>query len=110
MKISQFFPHILFKKTIAAVLVMMILISQTIHVNFFDIATATPENYRDVVSLVVDTETYTIERSRILRYAKDIAGYLGGVRTSILVVDKNTPVATIAQKNEKLYYEGDGEK
>jgi hypothetical protein len=56
---------------------MMILVSQTIHVDFFDIATATPENYRDIVSIVVDTDTYTIERSRILRYAKDIAGYLG---------------------------------
>ena len=32
------------------------------------------------------------------------------MRTSILVVAPNTPVATIATKNEKLYYEGDGER
>ncbi|MBC7503535.1 VCBS repeat-containing protein [Candidatus Gracilibacteria bacterium] len=110
MKISQFFSYIPFQKTIAAVLVMMILVSQTIHVDFFDSVLAGPENYRDIVSIVVDRDTYAAERSRVLRYAGDIAGYLGGVRTSILVVAKDTPVATIATKNEKLYYEGDSEK
>lgn len=83
----------------------MILVSQTIHVDFFDRAEAGAENYRDIVSIIVDRETYGAERNRILQYANDIAGYLGGVRTSILVVEKDTPVATIAEKNEKLYYE-----
>ncbi len=78
--------------------------------DFFDRAEAGPENYRDIVSIIVDRDTYWSQRSRILRYADDIAGYLGGVRTSILVVDNETPVATIATKNEKLYYEWDGEK
>ena len=110
MKIPKFFSRILFHKTIAATLVMMILVSQTIHVDFFDRVEAGPENYRDIVSIIVDRDTYKQQRSSIKRYAEDIAGYLGGVRTSILVVDPNTPVATIAAKNEKLYYEGDGEK
>lgn len=83
----------------------MILVSQTIHVSFFDSALAGPENYRDIVSIIVDKQTYTVQRNRILQYASDIAGYLGGVRTSILVVEKDTPVATIAEKNEQLYYE-----
>ncbi len=109
MKIPQFLSRIPFRKTIAATLVMMILVSQTIHVDFFDTAQAGPQNYRDIVSIIVDRETYASERNRILQYASDIAGYLGGVRTSILVVEKDTPVATIAQKNEKLYYEGDGD-
>ena len=78
--------------------------------DFFDRAEAGPQNYRDIVSIIVDRDTYWSQRSRILRYADDIAGYLGGVRTSILVVDNETPVATIATKNEKLYYEWDGEK
>ncbi len=110
MKIPKFFSRILFQKTLAATLVMMILISQTIHVDFFETAVAGPENYRDIVSIIVDRDTYEQQRMTIKRYAEDIAGYLGGVRTSILVVDPDTPVATIAAKNEKLYYEGDGEK
>ncbi len=105
MKISQFFSRILFRKTIAAALVMMILVSQTIHVDFFDVVEAGPENYRDIVSIIIDRDTYGAERNRVLRYATDIAGYLGGVRTSILVVEPDTPVAVIAAKNEKLYYE-----
>jgi hypothetical protein len=110
MKILQFFSLIPYKKYIAGFLVSVIVISQTIHVDFFDSAIAGPENYRDIVSIIVDKDTYSVERNRILQYANDISGYLGGVRTSILVVEKNTPVATIAQKNEKLYYEWDGEK
>lgn len=109
MKIPNIFFRIPFQKTIAALLVMMILVSQTIHVDFFDRADATPENYRDIVSIIVDRDTYAIERNRIRRYASDIAGYLGGVRTSIIVTDPSTRPATIAAKNEKLYYEGDGE-
>lgn len=105
MKILQFFSLIPYKKYLAGFLVSVILISQTIHVDFFDSALAGPENYRDIVSIIVDKETYSAERNKILQYAGDISGYLGGVRTSILVVAKNTPVATIAEKNEKLYYE-----
>jgi hypothetical protein len=105
MKIPNISLRIPFQKTIAALLVMMILISQTIHVDFFDRADAGPENYRDIVSIIVDRETYAIERNRIMRYAADIAGYLGGVRTSIMITDSTTRPATIASKNEKLYYE-----
>ena len=77
MKISQLFDRIPFQKTIAAILVMMILVSQTIRVDFFDTVSAGPENYRDIVSIIVDRDTYGSERTRILRYASDIAGYLG---------------------------------
>lgn len=44
--------------------------------DFFDRAEAGPENYRDIVSIIVDEDTYRSERNRILRYADDIAGYL----------------------------------
>ena len=76
MKISQFFFRIPFQKTIAAVLVMLILVSQTIHVDFFDSVSAHPENYRDIVSIIVDRDTYAAERNHIQTYAEDIAGYL----------------------------------
>jgi hypothetical protein len=76
MKISQFFYCIPYKKYIAGFLIAMILVSQTIHVSFFDSVLAGPENYRDVVSIIVDKQTYTVQRNRILQYASDIAGYL----------------------------------
>ena len=58
MKITQFFSRIPYKKYIAGFLVSVILISQTIHVDFFDRAEAGPENYRDIVSIIVDRDTY----------------------------------------------------
>lgn len=76
--------------------------------DFFDVAEASPENYRDIVSIFVDTDTYGANRSEIMRYAHDIEGYLGGTRVSLFVVDTDTPPAIIAAKNERLYYEGDG--
>ncbi len=78
--------------------------------NFFDSVLAGTDSYRDIISIVVDEDTYGIfnQKSNIDRYAKDIAEYLWGVRTVIMVVDPGTSVATIAEKNEQLYYEWDG--
>ncbi len=76
MKIFTIFSRIPYKKYIAGLLIAMILISQTIHVDFFDSVLAGPENYRDIVSIIVDKQTYTVQRNRVLQYASDIAGYL----------------------------------
>ena len=68
------------------------------------------DKYRDIVSIVVDRDTYHEISPQITRYAEDIQSYLGSTRTSILVVDAGTSPAQIAAQNEKLYYEGDGDK
>ena len=96
-------------KYISGFLIFSLLISQTIRVDFFDTAQASPQNYRDIVSIVVDKETYKSESSKIQRYAKDIEGYLGNTRVSLFIVDPDTPPSVIAAKNERLYNEGDGE-
>ncbi len=100
-------PNFPWSKYLSWFLVFLLLVSQTIRVDFFDTAEARPEDYRDIVSIVVDKETYGSVRAEILRYVKDIEWYLGGVRASVLVIDPDTPPAVIAAKNERLYYEGD---
>lgn len=104
-KISRFFKDIPGKKYISALLIATIFLSQTVHVNFFDRVNAGPEDYHDIVSIIVDTDTYRVQRQKIQRYAEDIGAYLGGVRTTIIVVAKDTPPSMIATKNENLYTE-----
>lgn len=94
-------------KYISGFLIFLLLVSQTIRVDFFDVAEASPENYRDIVSIFVDEDTYSEYRSSIMRYARDIEGYLWGTRVSLFIIDSNTSPATIAAKNERLYYEWD---
>lgn len=105
-KIQFTFPV---SKYLSGFLIFALLVSQTIRVDFFDTAQASPENYRDIVSIVVDKDTYKVNSSKIQRYAKDIEGYLGNTRVSLFIVDPDTPPSVIAAKNERLYNEGDGE-
>ena len=41
--------------------------------DFFDSVLADSQNYRDIVSIIVDADTYGNQRSNVLRYAEDIA-------------------------------------
>jgi hypothetical protein len=98
----------LWRQYIATTLIFTLLLSQTIRVDFFGEAQASQDAYRDIISIVVDRDTYREIRPQITRYAEDIQTYLGSTRTSILVVDAGTSPAQIAAQNEQLYYEGDG--
>lgn len=100
--------HNFFEKYTAAILIFLLFVSQTIHVSFFDRADATLADYRDIVSVFVDRETYADLRTEIRQYADDIAGYLKMTRVSIFVVPSWTRSEAIASQNEKLYYEWDG--
>ncbi len=95
-------------KYISGLLIFVLLVSQTIRMDFFTQVEAKPEQYRDVVSIFVDATTYAQLRNKIIRYAEDIQGYLGNTRVALFVVDRGTAPAYIAAKNEKLFYEGDG--
>ena len=68
------------------------------------------EDYHDLVSIIVDADTYGSLKSEIKQYSTDIQSYLGSTRVSLFVVPKNTPPEAIAAENEKLYYNGDGKK
>ena len=95
----------MFHQYISASLIFALLVSQTIQVSFFDRADAAIADYRDIVSIVVDEDTYGELRSEIRRYADDIQGYLRSTRVSILVVPADARPESIAAQNEKLYYE-----
>jgi hypothetical protein len=94
-----------FQKYISASLVALLLISQTIRVDFFDDVSADPTKYRDIISIIVDRDTFSSVGSAVRTYASDIQSYLGGTRVSLLVIDPGTPPAVIAARNERLYAE-----
>ena len=94
-----------YKSHLSVFLIFCILVSQTIQVSFFDPIEAAPEDYRDIVSIIVDEETYDQYGSKVKRYSEDIQSYLGDTRVTLLVVPEDAPVQSIAAANEKLYYE-----
>ena len=61
-----------FKEHLSLFLVFCLLISQTIHVSFFERTEAAADDYRDLVSIVVDRATYNKLSSKIKRYSEDI--------------------------------------
>lgn len=99
-----------FKKSLALLLVFVLLFSQTVRFDFLSVANASSDQYRDIVSIVVDRETERRLRSEIRQYAEDIQNRLGSTQVVISVIDENTTPAMIASQNEKWYYEGDGEE
>ncbi len=97
-----------FKEHLSIFLIFFLLISQTVQVSFFDTTEAAVDDYRDLVTIFVDRETYSTDSAKIKRYSEDIQSYLGNTRVSLYVMNKNTPPEAIAAENEKLYYDGDG--
>lgn len=98
-------PFRYWRQYISSFLIFVLLISQTIHISFFDSAEASIQQYRDIVSLFVDRETYTENRSKIMQYSSDIQSDLGSTRVNLIIVEPGIDPAKIAAENEKLYYE-----
>ncbi len=98
------------QKYLSIILIFFLFVSQTIQVSFFDSTEAATDDYRDIVSIIVDKETYGSLASEIKRYSSDIQSYLGATRVSLFVVPSTVEPRSIAAKNESLYYEGDGKK
>lgn len=97
-----------FHRYLSVALIFILFISQTIQVSFFDRASARSDDYRDIVSLIIDEDTYSSLRSEVRQYASDIQGYLKSTRVSIIVTPSDIRPEVVAAHNEKLYYEGDG--
>ncbi len=107
-KISSFsFSRI--QKYLSGLLILTLFFTQTVQVNWFDKTNAGVGAYRDIVSIIVDSQTYNALEGDIKNYAKNIQTYLGQTRTAIVVVDENTLSSVIATKNESLYYEGESD-
>lgn len=75
--------------------------------DFLGTVEASADEYRDIISVVVDSETERRLRGEIRRYAEDIQNRLGSTRVVISVLKDDTTPAMIAAQNEKLYYEGE---
>lgn len=97
-----------FRRYLSAVLIFILFLSQTVQVSFFDRAKADATDYRDIVSIIVDEDTYSQLRGKIRRYSEDVQGYLKATRVSIIVTPSTIRPEIVAAHNEKLYYEGDG--
>jgi hypothetical protein len=94
-----------FHKFTSFFLILLVLVSQTVQVSFFDEVSAQVEDYRDIVSIFVDSDTYDSTKAKILQYADDIQAYLGSTRVSLHIVPSGIGPEKIASINEKLYYE-----
>lgn len=94
-----------FQKLTSFLLITFLLLSQTIRVSFFDEVTAQADQYRDIVSIWIDRDSYDALKSRVDRYAEDIQSSLGSTRVALYIISDRTTPAQIAAVNEKLYYE-----
>ena len=82
------------------------LFSITFNVPYFDFKTfAWNDEFYNLVSIIVDEDTYNEEKSDIERYSKDIQGVLENTKVVILPTPVNTPAFNIASLNESLFYE-----
>lgn len=74
-RIAHFFHSFVYKKYIAGLLILAILLSQTIRIDFFGRAYAGVEGYRDIISIIVDTNTFARQRQKIQTYAENIQAH-----------------------------------
>lgn len=71
-----------FQRFASTILIFLLFLTQTIHVDFFDSAVAESDEYRDIVSIIVDDETYSALggafgfSNKVSQYAEDIQKYL----------------------------------
>lgn len=95
-----------FQRYISSLLIFSILFLQTFEVPMLDITRAEAKTSADIVSLIVEEGIYSGDvKTKVLRYAEDIQGYLAHTRVVIFPVPKTISPFALASINEKLYYE-----
>lgn len=95
-----------FQKFTSSFLIFFLLFSITFRFPIGNIdVLADNRDYYDLVSIIVDSETYYEIDSELKRYSKDISSNLENTKVVILPVDKETSVYQIASMNEALYYQ-----
>ncbi|MDD3145600.1 MAG: hypothetical protein PHV23_05865, partial [Candidatus Gracilibacteria bacterium] len=96
-----------FQKFLSSFLIFSLLSGITFKIPFFDfLASASGSEYYDLVSIIVDEDTYSDISSELKRYSKDISNVLENTKVVILPVPKTATSYDIASMNEALYYEG----
>lgn len=66
---------------------------------------ASSNNIYDLVSIIIDEETYKEVESEIKRYSKDISNVLENTKVVVLLIPENTSPFKIASMNEALYFD-----
>ena len=93
------------QKFISSLLLFSIFFSLTLRVPFFDFKTfAKNTEFYNLVSIIVDENTYNSIHSELNRYAKDISWVLDNTKVVIFPTPVNTSAFNIASLNESLYY------
>ncbi|MDD2487531.1 MAG: hypothetical protein PHS92_04120 [Candidatus Gracilibacteria bacterium] len=94
-------------------LIFSLLFSNTIHFSFFDSTKAEAISNTNIVSIIVDEQSYNelgLFSNKLKRYAEDIQGKLDNTKVIIYKVPSDINPIKIAQLNERLFYEGTGDK
>jgi len=68
-------------------------------------AFAGEKDFYNLVSIIVDEETYPEIKSKLVRYSQDIQNTLEDTRVVILPTPSTASVVDIASLNESLYFE-----
>lgn len=99
-----------FQQSVSILLITSILMLETVRIPFLYESAAASSTQTDIVSFIVDEDLYnSASKSKIVRYAEDIQGYLTDTRVLIFPVKKTINPHLIAALNERLYYQGDGQ-
>lgn len=72
---------------------------------FLSSASAGNKEFVNLVSIIVDEESYNAVKGKIVRYSRDIQNTLENTRVVILPTPSNASVLDIASLNESLYFE-----
>lgn len=95
-----------FQKFISSFLIFSLLFSITFRVPFFDFfASASWNQYYDLVSIIVDEKTYSKISSELNKYSKDITNVLENTKVVILPFPDDASTYDIASMNEALFYD-----
>ena len=95
------------QKSISSLILFSLLFGLTFRVPFFDYKTyAWNSEFYDLVSIIVDQDSYDEVKTEVQRYASDIQGVLENTKVVIVPTPTNTPAFKIASLNEWLYFNG----
>ena len=98
------------QKITSGLLIFFLLFSFTIRIpllTFFSSQSyASQEEFYNLVSIIVDEESYSKIKTKLVRYSRDIQATLEDTRVVILPTPSDASVLDIASLNEKLFFEG----
>ena len=98
------------KKIISGSLIFFLLFSITAHIPllqyFSGTSYADEKDFYNLVSIIVDEDTYDAVKGKLTRYSRDIQAKLENTQVVILPTPSTASVLDIASLNESLYLEG----